>query len=251
MGENPNNPNNSRQNQNTGQGNPDTDNLKTQDQISRYYDSNPSAPTPRNMTTSAPAPDYYPDLGSNQNTGQGNSVTKDMDQDQIRAYYYGLNNDTLPPPRNMTPAYAPAPPAPASRNMTPVYAPAPAPASAPAVTDNTPLTFWEMAKKYVKTVEDGFRDEVFFYENDDKTTPLKKGMVLDTHFFGKTYDIAAAGNKKIQVNKVYTTNYDKSVDAHSGGRRRKSKKMYKKRNLRKISKSKSKSKRNHSRSHRH
>lgn len=245
MGENPNNSNNSRQN--TGQGNLDTDNLNTQDQIREYYDRNPSAPT-RNMTTSAPAPDYYPGLGSNQNTGQGNPDTKDMDQDQIRAYYQNtkLNNDIAA--RNMTPAYTPAPPAPPARNMTPVYALAPA--SAPA-TDNTPLKLWEMAKKYVKTVEDGFRDEVFFYENDDKTTPAKKGMVLDTHFFGKTYDIAAAGNKNIKVNKVYTTNYDKSVDAPSGGRRRKSKKMYKKRNLRKISKSKSKSKRKHSRSHRH
>jgi hypothetical protein len=252
MGENPNNPNNSREN--TGQGSSVTENLPTQDEIRAYYEKNPSAPT---VTTSAPADDYYPGLGSYENTGQGNSVTKDMSQDQIRAYYDGLNNMT-PAPR-MTPVSAPAP-----RNATPVYAPAPrmtplapapppAPPPAPApAPDKTPSTLWEMDKKYVKTYNDGGHDPVWFYEDDNKKkfpTPMK-GFVtkINSSFnpFTKTY-IISSDNRSFGVNNVYTTDFD----MRSGGGRRKSKKMYKKRNLRKKSKSKSKRRHSHARSHRH
>jgi hypothetical protein len=246
MGENPNNPNNRREN--TGQGSPVTEGM-TQDQIRAYYEKNPSAPTPRNVTTSAPAADYYPGLGSYENTGQGNSATKDMTDDETRAYYYRLNNMTLPAPApapalRMTPVYAPAP------RMTPVYASAPA--SAPAVIDVTPSTLWEMDKKYVKTYYDSGRDPVWFYEDDNKKkfpTPMK-GFVtkINSSFnpFTKTY-IISSDNRSFGVNNVYTTDFD----MRSGGGRRKSKKMYKKRNLRKKSKSKSKRRHSHARSHRH
>ena len=248
MGENPNNPNNRREN--TGQGSSVTENLPTQDEIRAYYEENPSAPT---VTTSAPAADYYPGLGSYENTGQGNSVTKDMSQDQIIKYYDGLNNMT-PAPR-MTPVSAPAPrnttvyaPAPRMTPLAPAPPPAPAPASA-----QTPSTLWKMAKKYVKTYNDGGRDYVWFYEDDNKKkfpTPMK-GMVIEMNNpfnpFTKTYIISSDDNRSFGVNNVYTTDFD----MRSGGGRRKSKKMYKKRNLRKKSKSKSKRRHSHARSHRH
>ena len=109
-----------------------------------------------------------------------------------------------------------------------------------------------MDKKYVKTYYDGGRDPVWFYEDDNKKkfpTPMK-GFVtkINSSFnpFTKTY-IISSGKNFFEVNKVYTPEFE----MRSGGRRRKSKKMYKKRNLRKNSKSKSKCRHSHARSHRH
>jgi hypothetical protein len=145
-----------------------------------------------------------------------------------------------PTPRNTTPVYAPAP------RMTPL-APAPAPAPAP---DKTPSTLWKMAKKNVKTYNNGGRDYVWFYEDDNEKNSPMKGVVIETNNplnpFSKTY-IISSDNRSFGVNNVYTTDFD----MRSGGRRRKSKKMYKKRNLRKKSKSKSKRRHSHARSHRH
>jgi hypothetical protein len=171
---------------------------------------------------------------------------RSMTDEEEKAFYGYSNHPNVAPnvaPRNMTPAYAP-------RNTTPVYALAPA--STPALTDNTPPRLWEMAKKYVRTIKNGgYRDNVYFYKDDDKKTSPMIGIVWDTSInpFKKTYEIRSAGGT-FEVNKVYTPDVDKRKIS-GGGRLRKSKKMYKKQNLRKKSKSKSKRRHSHSHSRRH
>jgi hypothetical protein len=175
----------------------------------------------------------------NNSPKSSNSKTYGMTDEEEKAYY-GYSNHPNVAPRNMTPA---------PRNMTP--APASAPASAPApAPDNTPPRLWEMAKKYVRTAKDGFRDNVYFYKDDDKNTSPMIGIVWDTSInpFKKTYEIRSA-NGPLNVNKVYTPDFEKRISG--GGRLRKSKKMYKKRNVRKNSKSKSKRRHSRSRSRRH
>ena len=223
---------------NTGTNDPKTINMsqrelqELQDQIQSQQPSQQSQQPQEPYTpTLADTHRHYHSV-PNMSQESSNSNTRNMTDAEVKAYY-GLSNHTGAVPR--TPAYAPAP-----RNMTPVYALAPAPASAPT---SAPDKLYEMAKKYVKKGKDGFREEIYFYKDDDKKNPPTKGIVWDTNFFGKTYDIAV-GNNRFKVNEVYTPNFDKS-----GGRRRKSKKMYKKRKLQKNSKSKSK--RRHSRSRRH
>jgi hypothetical protein len=176
----------------------------------------------------------------NNSPKSSNSKTYGMTDEEEKAFY-GYSNHPNVAPRNMTPA---------PRNMTPVYAVAPAPA--PALTDNTPPRLWEMAKKYVRTAKDGYRDNVYFYKDDDKKNSPMIGIVWDTSInpFKKTYEIrSASGPFPFEVNKVYTPDFEKRISG--GGRLRKSKKMYKKRNLRKNSKSKSKRRHSHSRSRRH
>jgi hypothetical protein len=91
--------------------------------------------------------------------------------DEEEKAFYGYSNHPNVAPRNMTPAYAP-------RNTTPVYALAPA--STPALTDNTPPRLWEMDKKYVTTLKNHHKDNVYFYKDDDKNTSPMIGMVWDT-----------------------------------------------------------------------
>jgi len=222
----------------TNSGDPNTRNMSQrelqdlQDQIRSQQPSQQSQQPQEPYTPTIE--DSYRHYGSVPNMSQESSKeTHGMTDAEVKAYY-GLSNHT---DAVTTPAYAPAP-----RNMTPVYALAPASAPTPA---SAPPRLYEMAKTYVRKGKDGFRDDIYFYKDDDKKNPPTKGTVWDTNFFGKTYDIAV-GSNRFKVDKVYTPNFDKS---HSGGRRQKSKKMYKKRNLRKNSKSKSK--RRHSRSRRH
>ena len=172
------------------------------------------------------------------------NLNRSMTDEEEKAFYGYSNHPNVAPnvaPRNMTPAYAP-------RNTTPVYALASTPA--PALADNTPPRLWEMAKKYVRTAKDGYRDNVYFYKDDDKKTSPMIGIVWDTSInpFKKTYEIRSASGP-LKVDKVYTPDFEKRISG--GGRLRKSKKMYKKRNLRKNSKSKSKRRHSHSRSRRH
>jgi hypothetical protein len=178
---------------------------------------------------------YY--SAPNNSPKSSNSKTYGMTDEEEKAFY-GYSNHP-----NVAPNVAP-------RNMTPVYAPAPASAPAPALTDNTPPRLWEMAKKYVRTAIDGYRDNVYFYKDDDKKNSPMIGIVWDTSInpFKKTYEIRSASGT-FEVNKVYTPDFEKRISG--GGRLRKSKKMYKKRNLRKNSKSKSKRRHLHSRSRRH
>ena len=110
----------------------------------------------------------------NNSPKSSNSKTYGMTDEEEKAFYGYSNHPNVAPnvaPRNMTPAYAP-------RNTTPVYALASTPA--PALADNTPPRLWEMAKKYVRTAKDGYRDNVYFYKDDDKNTSPMIVIVLVT-----------------------------------------------------------------------
>ena len=206
-----------------------------QDQIQSQPQQQPSQQSQQSQEPSTLEDNYRHYFSvPNNSPKSSNSNTYGMTDEEEKAYY-GLSNHPNVAPRNMTPVYALAP------------ASASAPASAP---DNTPPRLWEMAKKYVRTAKDGFHDNVYFYKDDDKNTSPMIGIVWDTNInpFKKTYEIKSA-NGQLKVNKVYTPDFDKRTSG--GGRLRKSKKMYKKRNVRKNSKSKSKRRHSRSRSRRH
>ena len=128
----------------------------------------------------------------------------------------------------------------------------------PITAPSTPKTLYEL-KEPNKTVL------VFYFIDDDINTQPKVGTITEIHtfsMFGKKYTVKSGNDNKTEnVNKVYTTDITRGtgdpvkvqevvqVDARGGGRRRKSKKVFKNKNKNKNKKRNSRKSSKRSRRH--